>query len=433
MRAKNSNTIEVVYGGARVLVSPRADGAWTIYWREARKPRMTTRTQKADAMTFAKQKARSLAAGQGGRMLTIDEAKLVERMKQVAGERSPFILLDVLEDAMKRLGGWEAISRALAHYETSGLAKVKRVTMNVARGQFLDAYEKRDKETTATLRKELDLFCKTYGDLAVCDLTNELLAAWVSRSKADGEEVEARTHNNRLNVWRTFLNKCRSWNLWPKGEKHPGELLERKREADRVPEIFTVEQVRRLLAAVREEAPQLLNYLVIGCWLGLRPTEIQRLRPAAWDWERGYVDVSPEVAAKVMQHRFVPIPPNVRQMLGAKIDDPRQRTKTRGRWEPVCCGTDDAIHLSALARRKGIVEEWTPDVMRHSYISYRLAEGHGHGQVAEWAGNSESEIRKKYRRPLRREDGAAWFGISTPQTNIYILDKFTSDKQPSYS
>lgn len=404
-------SVEVKYGGARALVKQRRDGLWVIRWREAGKGRMTSRVKKDDAFDAARQKVRELSAGQGGRLLTIDDAKLVERMKRVAGERSPFIVLDVLEDAVKRLGGWEMVSRALEHYEASGLAKVDRVSMSTARARFLDSYEKRDKETTASLRKELDLFCKSYGSLAVCDITNEILAAWVARPKADGTEVEARTHNNRLNVWRTFLNKSRTWNLWPRGEKHPGELIERRREAERIPEIFTVDQARRLLQAVREEAPQLLNYLVIGCWLGLRPTEIQRLRPAAWDWQRGYVDVSPEVAAKVMQHRFVPIPDNVRKMLGEKMEDPRQRTKTRGRWEAVCCGTDDPMHLSRLARAKGIIEDWTPDLMRHSYISYRLAEGHGHGQVAEWAGNSESEIRKRYRRPLTKQDGMEWFEI----------------------
>jgi hypothetical protein len=67
--------------------------------------------------------------------------------------------------------------------------------------------------------------------------------------------------------------------------------------------------------------------------------------------------------------------------------------------------------LSILLREKGLINSWPQDVMRHSYISYRLAQGHGRGQVAEWAGNSESEIRKSYRRPLRKEDGDAWFGV----------------------
>lgn len=413
MGATKDTTIEVTYGGARVLVMPIAgDKGWTVYWREARKPRTTTRTKKAAALKFAQQQARKLAAGQGGRMLTVDEAKLVERLKKISGERSPFIVLDVLEDGVKRLGGWDRLSMAIQHYENSGMLQVKRVTVEEARKRFLDEYEKRDKETTAGLRKELNAFIAGgFGHIAVCDLTSDILSPWVSRLKQDGEEVEARTHNNRLDAWRTFLNRCREWKMWPKAEKHPGELIARKRLADTVPDIFTVDQARALLKAVREEAPALLNYFVIGCWLGLRPTEIQRLRPAQFDWKRGYVEVFADVAAKVMQHRFVPIPDNVKKLLDGKIIDPRLKTKTRGRHEDVCCGTDDAMKLSALARKKGIIEKWTPDVMRHSYISYQLANGHGHGQVAEWAGNSESEIRASYRRPLTKHDGEAWASI----------------------
>ena len=35
-----------------------------------------------------------------------------------------------------------------------------------------------------------------------------------------------------------------------------------------------------------------------------------------------------------------------------------------------------------------MVTEWTPDVLRHSFCSYRLAETRNIGQVAEEAGNS---------------------------------------------
>jgi integrase len=410
MERVSPGSIEVKFGGARALVRARSDGLWAVRWREAGKGRSTTKVRKEKALEFAKQKVRELSSGQGGRLLTVEDARMVERLRALAGQRSPHAVLDLLEDAAA-MGGVEVIGRALRFWEQSGMASVERVSMSTARARFLDAYEKRDLETRTTLRKELDLWCKERGEVAVCDITTEMLAAWVARPKAGGGEVEARTHNNRLNVWRTFLNRCRQWNLWPRAEKHPGELVERRREADRVPEIWTVDQAARLLQLVRAEAPQMLNYLAIGCWLGLRPMEIQRLPLAAWDWVRGYVEISPEVAAKVMQHRFVPIPDNVRALLGGQIRDSRQRVRERKAGREMCVGTDDAMHLSLLARRHGIIEEWTPDVMRHSYISYRLAQGHGHGQVAEWAGNSESEIRRRYRRPLRAEDGEGWFGV----------------------
>lgn len=180
--------------------------------------------------------------------------------------------------------------------------------------------------------------------------------------------------------------------------------------ADWVPEIWTVTEVERILKLVREELPECLNFLVIGCWMGLRPFEMHRLKWDAWDWERGYVDVGADVALKTMQQRFVPIPDNVRAMLYGRHEDARwgRRYKRRAK---TCVRSDDQVFLSELLRERGVIKEWPQDVMRHSYISYRLAQGHGRGQVAEWAGNSEAVIRQRYRRPLRAEDGAAWFGV----------------------
>lgn len=405
--------IEIKFGGARALLRQRANGFWIIRWREAGTPRSTTRVRKADAEDFARRKVRELAAGQGGRMMTVDDAHLVQRLRALVGDRSPFGLLEQLETAARRLGGIEAFPRALQHYEASGLASVLRVSMRVALRRFFDGYDKQRPETVRALHKELDAFeaqpgC---GDMMVCELTEDWLGDWVNRRKADGEPVEPRTFNNRVASWKTFLNRCRDWNYWPKGERHPAERVKLETEPDRVPSILTVAQAQALLSAVRDQRPRLLNYLVIGCWLGLRPGEIDRLQVDAWDWERGYVNVSPEVATKTMQQRFVPIPDNVRAILGGVMADPRRKVRLGGRQRAMCCGSSHAENLSLFARAQGILEAWDPDVMRHSYISHRLAQGHGRGQVAEWAGNSEAVIRKRYRRPLMREEGEAWFRI----------------------
>jgi integrase len=91
--------------------------------------------------------------------------------------------------------------------------------------------------------------------------------------------------------------------------------VKRRKEADSVPEIWSVDLAVRILACVREELPKSLPYLVTGCWMGCRPFEIQRLEASMWDWERGYLDIGVKVAMKTMQQRFVPIPANVRALL----------------------------------------------------------------------------------------------------------------------
>ena len=127
-----------------------------------------------------------------------------------------------------------------------------------------------------------------------------------------------------------------------------------------------------------------------------------------WDWQRGYLDIGPHVALKTMQQRFVPIPDNVRALLQERAKNAKWGRLTA----KFCTRVHDQRSLIALLRQHGILSIWPQDIMRHSYISYRLAQGHNRGQVAEWAGNSETVIRSRYRRPLMKEDGAAWFAIT---------------------
>jgi len=387
----------VTYGGATCRVGRRADGRWVVRWREARRGRSTTSMTREGALKLARAKVRELAAVGGGQVVTTAEVALIERLKKVAGDRSPHALLEQIEDAVRRLGGWDVFGRALRFYEASGMAAVERVTMRVARNRFLDLYEAKARFTRAGLRKELDAFCVAYEGLAVCDVTPEMLGAWVVRGKADGASVGARFANNRLDSWRTFFNKCRAWNYWPKGEKHPAELCERQREVSRLPPVWSVEQVANALGEVER---RYVPYLVLGCFAGLRPFELTRLRWEHLDWDRGYVHVPPEVALKTLQERFVPLEANARELLL--------------RWRGAvgkCCQTHDREEISVVLRAAGIIQTWPQDVMRHSYISYRIARGDGAGVVAEHSGNSERIIRRHYRRPLMREDGVRWFGV----------------------
>ena len=55
--------------------------------------------------------------------------------------------------------------------------------------------------------------------------------------------------------------------------------------------------------------------------------------------------------------------------------------------------------------------EWRKNALRHSFISYRLAEVKNAHQVAIEAGNSENIIFKNYRELVTEEEAAQWFSI----------------------
>lgn len=391
MKTPSTKTI-IKFSGLTARIKQRKNGYWMARWREGGRDRSTTTREYKDAKDAADQALRRIAAG-GVKTVSVDEHRLVEKLKAIAGTRAPDALLNHIEDAARVLGGWEFLSRAVTFYQQSGMADIERVTFTAARRRFLDGYGDKAIYTLKGLRKEIQAFEVAHPNVAPPDINEKLLTAWLSRGSPS-----PRFFNNRLGSWKTFLNKCRVWNYIPKGEKHPAELIERKREADRVPEILTPQQAHEILALLPEN---LKPYFIIGAWLGLRPTEMLRLKWEHFDWDKGYLNIGAEVAQKTMKQRFVPLNAKAAGLLAPW-------RKATG----ACCLRPSQLYASAIARKAGIITEWHQDVLRHSYISYRLAQGSNRGTVAEEAGNSEKVIRSNYRRPLRREDGEAWFAVA---------------------
>lgn len=413
MGAKQAEVEVVAYGGVTARIRPRSNGFYAITWREAKKGRSTTAVSLEGARKIAKAKVRELAGKVGSRMVSTLEAEALDGLKEVIGARSLPAVVEQIKDMVHRVGSFQHLARAVENYLKAGHGKLDRAPVSEAVARFVKLHAKSAGMYRRGLQKELNAFVAAHGSVSVADIDAEMLRAWIGRANEDGGEPGWRYFNNRLATWKTFLNRCREWNMLVRDEQHAGEVVKPMKKVDSVPEIWGVDQAREILRVVREELNESLTYLVTGCWMGLRPFEMQRVKPGMWDWTRGYLDVGAAVAMKTMQQRFVPIPANVRELLYERLTAAERFWGSRQGRRPAkhIVRSDDQVFLSALLRRKGLIESWPQDVMRHSYISYRLAQGHGRGQVAEWAGNSESEIRRSYRRPLRKEDGEAWFGI----------------------
>jgi integrase len=380
-------------GQALVRIYPKSEGVWTLKWREAGKARATSFTGNIkEAQSRARGIAKRLDGQVGGRLVTSEDAEVLEMAKRVAGERSPIVMLREFERAKQLLRG-HSIIEAAQFYARKGPMTCENTTLAEATARFLKGYENGPRFTLAGLRKELSSFADIHGDMKPTELDEATLEEWISRGGP-----APRFFNNRLGTWKTFLNRCRDWKYLPQGEKHPAETIKPKRLADKSPEILSVEQCKKLLAALPEN---LIPYVAVGCFAGVRPFEMLRLKWEDFDWSRSYLHVRAEVAGKTSQERFVPLQSNLVAIL-------KPLSEPNGRF----CETHAREKVSLLARAKGILDSWPMDVMRHSFCSYRLAQTQNIGMVAEEAGNSPAIIRKHYRRPLKREDGDAWFAIT---------------------
>jgi integrase len=171
-------------------------------------------------------------------------------------------------------------------------------------------------------------------------------------------------------------------------------------------EVFTSDEMTRLLKAAPEK---FVPVLAIGGFAGLRSAEIERL-----DWQElrlaeRFIEVTAG-KAKTASRRLVPISDNLSAWLAPFASSEGQV------WPQGHDARYDA--QQDTARAAGI--KWKANGLRHSFISYRLAQIQNVNQVAMEAGNSPSVIHTHYRKLVRPADAARWFSIA-PISNENIL------------
>jgi len=209
-----------------------------------------------------------------------------------------------------------------------------------------------------------------------------------------GLYAAARSRNTIHTSICTFFSWAKSRAYLPKNEITEAEALGKMKVGDTVTEIFTPEQMAKVLAVA---PPETIPFIALGAFAGLRAAEILRLDWSAVDLERKIIQVRAD-QAKTASRRIVPVSDNLKEWLLPHIGKGRI-VKT----EP--------IHpkVTPLARDLGF--KWPRNVLRHSFISYRIALARSADQVALEAGNSPAIIFKHYRELATEGEATDWFNI----------------------
>lgn len=171
--------------------------------------------------------------------------------------------------------------------------------------------------------------------------------------------------------------------------------------------IFTVAEINKL---IENASTRLLPYVVIGAFAGLRGAEIQRLDWSEVDLEDGFIEVKAE-KAKTDTRRLVPIKPN----LAAWLRGCRKKSGL------VCPFKNVVNQLMKLVGEvnKSLPKEtldkdkmrWKKNALRHSYISYRVAECADVARVSDESGNSPAIIKSNYLKRVKPDQAAEWFNV----------------------
>ncbi len=165
--------------------------------------------------------------------------------------------------------------------------------------------------------------------------------------------------------------------------KTAAEQSESFKEPETEIEIFTPEEMERLLLTAHA---RILPLIAIGGFAGIRSAEVCRLNWQDIKWDRGHIEIAGK-KAKTAARRLVPLSDNLKAWLAP----------WRGETGKIISITDYSGALSDTAVKAKIPGGWRQNALRHSYISYRVAETGDVARTSLEAGNSPKMIFRHFR------------------------------------
>ena len=223
----------------------------------------------------------------------------------------------------------------------------------------------------------------------ILGITSSDIDAWLR-----GLEVSASSRNGMLICVKVLFSYARSQNCLPAEQMTAAEQLKKVKLKNDDVAVFTPEEMAKILHAA---PPHLVPILAIGAFSGIRMAELNPLDWSAVDLERGHIELRAS-QAKTASRRIIPITDNLRAWIEAL---PRKGKVVR----------TALLHREVTALTRALKLEWPRNLLRHSFISYRIAKVKSADQVALEAGNSAAIIFKPSRELATETEADAWFGI----------------------
>jgi len=326
----------------------------------------------------------------------------------------PTALRVMAQNAAERLKPFgKTITEAVDHYVAYLKASEKSCTAVQLVKELVAAKEKDGASVrhVGDLRVRLDKFAQKFNGQTVATITSAEIDDWL-RSLP----VSAVTHNNfrRLVVLMFNFAIGRGY-----ASSNPAEKTAKAREPKSKPGILTVQQASALL---ENAAPDILPYIAIGLFAGLRRAEIERLDWSEIDFESGQIEVTAEKSKSKIANRFITIQPNLREWL-------LPFRKLRGNVTPQ--DRFEFRHLFEQARKDSGIKEWPDNALRHSFASYHVAHFKDAKGLALEMGHTDSGMLFNHYRALVRPKEAERYWNIKPEANQgieYVLRHGTVTK-----
>lgn len=249
------------------------------------------------------------------------------------------------------------------------------------------------------LRNRLDTFSTAFV-VDVANVTTGNIQAWLDRMKGS-----PRTVKNFRDTANTLFKFAEARGYIARGE-NPVAATQKPNIRNGEPiSIYTPGELGRLLAA----APEWFRPIIaIQAFAGLRSAEVLRLNWSDIKTDRGHIELGAD-KTKTATRRLVPITPN----LAAWLADCGEKS---GKVFPHCRAYFHEIQRNVSTATENKAEgqkkiDWKHNALRHSFISYRVADTSDVPKVALESGNSPAMIFAHYRELVKPADAKRWFAI----------------------
>jgi integrase len=357
------------------------------------------------ARTEAEKIARQLSSGNAtAATMRNPEAASYGRAVEIlrnAGLDTPLELVAAhYVEAVQILGTDKVVAAAQDYIRRNPVERRPRTVREVA-DELIELKTKRgaSERYLQDLRYQLNKLTEKFASVNVAAVTTGDLQLWFDRLNAAPRTVR-NVRSAAAALFRFAEARC----YIGKGD-NPATATEKikAKNGDDI-EIYTPEELARLLDA----APDSLKpVLAIQAFTGIRTAELMRLDWQAVKLARGHIEIT-AANAKTASRRIVPILPNLAAWL-------KPHAKKTGNIFPSVADYYHELMRETAANTKTDnlpAVELKHNALRHSFISYRVAQIQNVAQVALESGNSPAMVFSHYRELVTADEAKAWFAIA---------------------
>jgi integrase len=363
--------------------SQRAHLKFVVTGRENGKRARRFFTTKAEAETYAQQKNIEL------------------RNKGTEGAEFPSWLRVMAEECNARLAEHKCTIRDATEHLLAHMAATKKSCRASELVTKLIAAKKADgasQRYLEDLKSRLNRFSNDFDGQLVATITTSRLDEWLR-----GLNASPVTRNNYRRLLIVAFNYAVQHGY---STLNPAEKTSKAKEKTAAPGILTVNKTARLLESA---SPDVLSYVAIGAFAGLRRAELERLDWSDVHFDSDLIEVTAE-KAKTARRRFVRMQPNLREWL----------LPVRKRKGALVC--DNFRKRFDETRTAAGIAEWPDNALRHSFASYHLAHFKDAAALALEMGHIDSGmIFDHYRELVKPNDAERYWNIKPVQSEKTIV------------